>query len=97
MGIFAKTAKKKQEKRMDKQFMTDSQGREVPVSMVKDIDILRDQTVKAIMTKTFAMRDALVSFKQGIWSDIQEFLSLSSEQHGMTICNLTKSCKLPSS
>lgn len=68
---------------MDKQFMTDSQGREVPVSMVKDIDILRDQTVKAIMTKTFAMRDALKSFKQGIWSDIQEFLSLSSEQHGI--------------
>ena len=67
---------------MDKQFMTDSQGREVPIAMIKDIDILRDQTVKAIMTKTFAMRDALVSFKQGIWSDIQEFLSLSSEQHG---------------
>lgn len=69
---------------MDKQFMTDSQGREVPVAMIKDIDILRDQTVKAIMTKTFAMRDALVSFKQGIWSDIQEFLSLSSEQHGIS-------------
>lgn len=68
---------------MSKQFMEDAQGRQVPLEMVKDIDRLRDQTVASVMKKTFAMRDALNEFKQEIWSDIQEFLSLSSEQHGI--------------
>lgn len=68
---------------MTKQFMEDAQGRQVPVEMVKDVDRLRDQTVKAIMEKTFAMRDALKAFKQGVWSDIQEFLVLSAEEHGV--------------
>lgn len=69
---------------MSKEFMTDAQGREVPVAMIKDIDRLRDQTVSSIMEKTFAMRDALKDFKQGVWADIQEFLKLSSEQHGVS-------------
>ncbi|MEL3907926.1 MAG: DUF3164 family protein [Treponemataceae bacterium] len=65
------------------QFMTDAQGRQVPVEMVKDIDKLRDQTVNDIMQKTFNMRDALKAFKKEIWSDIQEFLVLSAEEHGV--------------
>lgn len=68
---------------MSKQFMEDAQGRQVPVDLIKDIDILRDQTVRDIMQKTFAMRDTLQKFKQEVWSDIQEFLSLSTEQHGV--------------
>lgn len=68
---------------MSKQFMEDAQGRQVPVDLVKDIDILRDQTVRDIMQKTFTMRDTLQKFKQEVWSDIQEFLSLSAEQHGV--------------
>lgn len=68
---------------MSKQFMEDAQGRQVPVDLIKDIDILRDQTVRDIMQKTFAMRDTLQKFKQEVWSDIQEFLSLSAEQHGV--------------
>ena len=68
---------------MSKQFMEDAQGRQVPVNLIKDIDILRDQTVRDIMQKTFAMRDTLQKFKQEVWSNIQEFLSLSAEQHGV--------------
>lgn len=68
---------------MSKDFMEDAQGRQVPVAMVKDVDRLRDQTVNTIMEKTFAMRDSLKAFKRGVWSDIQEFLSLSAEEHGV--------------
>ena len=68
---------------MSKQFMEDAQGRQVPVNLIKDIDILRDQTVRDIMQKTFAMRDTLQKFKQEVWSNIQEFLGLSAEQHGV--------------
>ncbi len=70
---------------MNKKYMEDSKGRQVPVELVKDIDRLRDQTVREIMAKTFAMRDELTAFKQAIWSDIQEFLSISAEQHGVKL------------
>ena len=44
------TQKTKGEKVMSKKenFMTDSQGRQVPAELVKDIDKLRDQTVRRI-------------------------------------------------
>jgi hypothetical protein len=70
---------------MDEQkYMEDAQGRQVPVEMVKEIDKLRDQTVREIMAQTFAMRDTLAEFKRRGWSDIQAFLSVSAEQHGVT-------------
>jgi hypothetical protein len=66
-------------------YMEDAQGRQVPVEVVKDIDKLRDQTVKSIMARTLDMRDKLTYFKQDVWSDIQEFLTLSAEQHGVKL------------
>lgn len=68
---------------MSKDYMTDAQGRKVPTELVRDIDKLRDQTVKEILEKTLEMRDALVAFKRRIWDDIQEFISLSAEEHGV--------------
>ncbi len=65
------------------EYMEDAQGRQVPVEMVKPVDILRDQTVKTIMKKTFEMERILKTFKVDVWSDIQEFLALSSEEHGV--------------
>lgn len=67
----------------DEKYMTDPQGRKVPVSMVKEIDVLRDQTVHTIMEKTFTETKRLKEFKEAIWSDIQSFLDISAEQHGI--------------
>lgn len=68
----------------NEKFMTDPQGRLIPVEMVKDVDKLRDQTISDIMAKTFAMRDALRAFKEEVWSNIQEFISLSAEEYGVS-------------
>jgi hypothetical protein len=68
---------------MAQEYMEDAQGRQVPVELVKEIDKLRDQTVREIMRRTLAMRDELAAFKRSVWSDIQEFLNLSAEQHGI--------------
>ncbi len=68
---------------MNKEFMTDAQGRQVPVESVKEIDKLRDQTVNLIMKRTVEMKKQLEAFKAEIWNDIQEFLNISSEQHGV--------------
>lgn len=68
---------------MKQEYKTDARGRQIPVEMIKDIDLLRDQTVKEIMRKTLCMRNELFAFKAVIWSDIEEFLSISAEQHGI--------------
>lgn len=65
------------------EYMKDAQGRQVPLELIKDVDILRDQTVRAVMKKTFQQRDVLKDFKQSIWQDLQAFLDISSEQHGV--------------
>jgi len=66
---------------MNKQgYMTDSQGREVPLDMVKDIDKLRDQTVRAIAEKALGMRDRLAALKRELRDDLLSFLQLSSER-----------------
>jgi hypothetical protein len=63
------------------EYMTDSQGRQVPVHLVKPIDHLRDQTVRSIMGRALALRETVRQFKADAWSDIQHFLALSAEQH----------------
>ena len=63
-------------------YMTDGQGRQVPVNMVSDIDKLRDQTVREIARKALDMRDKLAVFKQTIKDELLSYLSLSAERYG---------------
>jgi hypothetical protein len=69
------------QKEMD--YMIDSQGRKVPLSMVKDVDKLRDQTVRGIAAKAMEMKKALSAFKEKIRDDIYTFVDLSAEQYGV--------------
>jgi hypothetical protein len=62
--------------------MTDSQGRQVPAELVKEIDKLRDQTVRRIADEALKMRDVLALFKQKIRDDIYAFVDLSFQQYG---------------
>ena len=67
---------------METKYMTDSQGRQVPVEHVSDLDKLRDQTVRGIASKALAQRDALAAFKADLRDELFAFLGLSSEQYG---------------
>jgi hypothetical protein len=69
---------------MSDQFMTDSQGRQVPVELVKEIDKLRDQTVRRIADEAMKMKEILADFKKRIRDDIYAFAGLSAEQYGKT-------------
>lgn len=63
-------------------FMTDGMGRQVPVEMVRDIDKLRDQTVREIARKALDMKGKLAAFKNEIRGDLLSFLELSFERFG---------------
>jgi hypothetical protein len=63
-------------------YMQDAQGRLVPVSMVKEIDKLRDELVKKLVECARAQAAALAAFKASALSEIQAFVDLSASQYG---------------
>jgi hypothetical protein len=66
-----------------KEFMTDSQGRQVPAELVKEIDKQRDQTVRRIAEEAMEMKQILVDFKERIRDEIYKFVSLSAKEYGI--------------
>jgi hypothetical protein len=63
-------------------YMQDSLGRFIPMDQVKDIDKLRDQTVREIIAKVKNMQKNLVQFKAEITNDLFSYLALSYEKYG---------------
>ena len=62
--------------------MTDAQGRQVPVSMIKKFDLKRHDLVCSIMQRAFAERERLAEFKQQVWEEIQSFVDESAKDSG---------------
>lgn len=66
-------------------FMEDAQGRLVPTSLIKPIDLARDTLVHEIVTGAKLQSSALAGFKAHVFDDIQAFVDLSSEQYGVKL------------
>ncbi|MDR0302357.1 MAG: DUF3164 family protein [Treponema sp.] len=64
-------------------FMTDAQGRQVPVDMVKEIDKQRDATVRRIADRAVEMKGVLTEFKNQIRDDIYSFVEQSAGEYGV--------------
>jgi len=63
--------------------MANSQGMLVPEELVKDIDKLRDQTVRRIADEAVRMKGILEQFKGRIRDDIQSFVEKSAGEYGV--------------
>lgn len=66
-------------------FMENAQGHQVPIDSVSEVDRLRDETVKDIVSRATALASMLGSFKHNAMGDIESFISLSAEQYGAKI------------
>lgn len=64
-------------------YMRNAQGHLVPTETVREIDKLRDQTVRAIVAKAKDVQGILRGFRTMVESDIDEFVATSLEQHGV--------------
>lgn len=62
-------------------YMTDSQGRLVPVSMVKAIDKLRDELVRKLVRRAEEASRTLRIFKEDAFSEINAFCELSAQEY----------------
>ena len=68
-----------------KGYMEDAQGRLVPEGLVKDIDKLRDQTVRSLVQQAAALNEQLRKFKLAAFSDIAAFVQTSAEQYDVKL------------
>ncbi|MDD5031291.1 MAG: DUF3164 family protein, partial [Rhodoferax sp.] len=64
-------------------YWQDANGNLVPLTRVKPIDQLRDQTVYALCARAETESLALRVFKVAAMSDVSEFVSTSLEQYGV--------------
>ncbi|MOA11063.1 hypothetical protein D3C78_1309800 [compost metagenome] len=65
--------------------MKDAQGRLVPESMIKPIDLERDKLVIGIVEKALEQHASLARFKAATFGDIEAFVELSAEQYGVKL------------
>ena len=81
----AKNQPAKNQKSGTSEFMTNSQGHQVPMDMVRDIDKERDKTVREIAAKALEMKKVLSAFKEEIRDAIYKFVDLSAGQYGVKL------------
>jgi hypothetical protein len=62
-------------------YMTDSRGRLVPVTIIPEIDIQRNDLVLELVAKARRLQDAMRQFKLSAMGDIQAFVELSAERY----------------
>ncbi|MEW6562727.1 MAG: DUF3164 family protein [Pseudomonadota bacterium] len=63
--------------------MQDAKGALWPKDTVREIDLLRDDLVREIVSKAKVQSDALAQFKAGVFGDIETFIQLSGEKYGV--------------
>ena len=66
-------------------FWQDAQGRMVPESLIKPIDIERDRLVRHLVDCANKLSTELANLKAAAFGDIEAFIELSAEQYGITL------------
>ena len=63
-------------------YRVDAQGRFVPETQIRAIDLARDELVQSLITRAKPLRQRLAEFRQQGFDDIQAFVELSVEEYG---------------
>lgn len=66
-------------------YRADANGRLVPESMIKPIDLTRDQLVSELSRKALDMSERIAQFKASVFADLNAFVDLSGEQYGVQL------------
>lgn len=62
-------------------YRKDAQGRLIPESMIKPIDMERDSLVQAMITNAKGLNRQIGDFKVSVFGDVAAFVTLSAEQY----------------
>ncbi len=72
-------------KQIPEGYMEDARGHLVPESMVKDIDKIRDELVKALVAKAKDVKAMLQVFKNSAFEEIEQFIELSASEYDTSL------------
>ncbi|MGO4466134.1 DUF3164 family protein [Pseudoduganella sp. RAF53_2] len=65
--------------------MTNPKGHLVPVSQIKEIDLMRDKLVMDMVSKAQKMSDQLAQLKGELFADVQAFIELSAGEYSVKV------------
>lgn len=63
-------------------YRLDAQGRHVPESMIKPLDLMRDELVMAIVGKTQELNQALADFKAQVFGEVDALVAVAADEYG---------------
>lgn len=66
-------------------YLQDAQGRLVPKSLIKPIDMARDDLVNELIKDALVLKEAIAKFKAASFADIAAFVDMSAEQYQVTL------------
>ena len=66
-------------------YMKNAQGGLTPLSLVKPIEIARNEFVNEVVADALRVAGEIANFKKKALGDIAAFIELSAEQHGVTM------------
>lgn len=64
-------------------YMRDAKGALWPTETIREIDLVRDELVREIVTKAKIQSEQLAKFKASVFGDIEAFIQLSGEKYGI--------------
>jgi hypothetical protein len=65
--------------------LRDPKGREVPRSLIKDIDLLRDEMVQRLVTQALDLEARLAAFRELCVDELAAFVELSAAKYGVHV------------
>lgn len=69
----------------EQEYMTDSNGRLVPIKSIKDVDRQRDTLVKECISQAKELSTKIQNFKTNSFEDVAAHVSLAAEKYGLKI------------
>jgi hypothetical protein len=66
-------------------YRKDATGRLIPESMIKPVDMKRDELVRVIAEQAKAMQEQLREFKRNVFHNINAFVEYSAKEYGVSM------------
>lgn len=66
-------------------YRIDAKARLIPEDQIKEIDLVRDELVQAIVDRASELRDMLRDFKGDVFSEIEAFVQTSAQEYDVQI------------
>ena len=67
------------------EYKKDQHGRLIPLSLIDEVDLLRDELVNQLVEKALVLQDQMRDFKVESTSEIESFVELSMAQYGVKL------------